>query len=147
MQESRDNSIHKWLIIAGRQISQQLDQRLASIGLNASNYFYILKIHDNPGLTQKILGEKEFIDPSNVTRAVKQLIGQGLIERRSHPQDKRAYQLVLTTKGAAVYPQIFQILDAVEQTLTTAVTAQGADQQHFINALQQISHTNNDSNN
>lgn len=139
MQESRDNSIHKWLIIAGRQISQQLDQQLARIGLSASNYFYILKIHDNPDLTQKELGEKEFIDPSNVTRAVKQLIGQGLVARRPDPQDKRAKQLILTAEGIAIYPKILQILDAAETTLATAVAAQGVDQQQFINALQKIS--------
>lgn len=138
LQESRDNSIHKWLIIAGRQISQQLDQQLAMIGLTASNYFYILKIHDNPGLTQKTLGETEFIDPSNVTRAVKQLIAQGLIERRPQPQDKRAYQLALTDKGTAIYPKIFQILDVEEKQLADAVADQDYDQQLFINALQKI---------
>lgn len=141
MQESRDNSIHKWLIIAGRQVSQRLDQQLALIGLSASNYFYILKIHDNPGLTQKTLGEREFIDASNVTRAVKQLISQGLIERRPNLQDKRAYQLALTEKGTAIYPKIFQILDAEEKQLAAVVSEQDFDQQKFIDAMRSISDT------
>lgn len=141
MQESRDNSIHKWLIIAGRQVSQRLDQQLALIGLSASNYFYILKIHDNPGLTQKMLGEREFIDASNVTRAVKQLISQGLIERRPNLQDKRAYQLALTEKGTAIYPKIFQILDAEEKQLAAVVSDQNFDQQKFIDAMRSISDT------
>ncbi|PIO82836.1 hypothetical protein BSQ39_04230 [Loigolactobacillus backii] len=138
---SRENSIHKWLLIAGRQVSRQLDQRLARLGLSTSQYFYILKIHDHPGLTQKALGATEFIDPSNVTRAVKQLIDQGLIERRQNSQDKRAYQLALTAKGKAIYPQILQILDAEEVALTKIVTAQknSSDRQNFVNALRSMS--------
>lgn len=145
--ESRDNLIHKWLMIASRQVSQSLDQQLAEIGLSASQYFYILKIHDNPGLTQKKLGETEFIDPSNVTRAVKQLITQGFVKRHPHPQDKRAYQLVLTDKGTTVYPQILQILDAEEAKLITGIKAQDSnfDQKSFVNALRTMSHIHDNS--
>jgi len=87
------------------------------------------------------LGEREFIDASNVTRAVKQLISQGLIERRPNLQDKRAYQLALTEKGTAIYPKIFQILDAEEKQLAAVVSDQNFDQQKFIDAMRSISDT------
>ncbi|WP_156773226.1 hypothetical protein [Secundilactobacillus paracollinoides] len=51
MKDTGENAVAKWLVIAGRQISQYLGQQLAGLGLTASQYYYILKIHDNPGLT------------------------------------------------------------------------------------------------
>ena len=141
MQGARENSIHKWLIIASRQVSLHLDQRLATIGMSVSQYFYILKIHDNPGLTQKALGESEFIDQSNVTRAIKQLIVQGFVKRHQNPDDKRAYQLTLTEKGTAIYPQILQILDTEEAELVKGIEAQDSsfNQKAFVDALQTMS--------
>lgn len=109
-----DDSIVKWLIIAGRQSSQHLGQQLARINISASQYYYLLKIHDNPGLTQKDLIEAEFINPSNVTRAIKQLVDQGLVDRRRSPKDKRAQKLKLTVDGEKAYPEIKAILDQEE---------------------------------
>lgn len=121
MIDTGDDSIVKWLIIAGRQVSQHLGQQLARLNVSASQYYYLLKIHDNPGLTQKDLIEAEFINPSNVTRAIKQLVEQGLVDRRRSIKDKRAQVLQLTPEGQRIYPQIKAILDR-EEALFRQVT-------------------------
>jgi len=119
--DTGDDSLVKWLVIAGRQVSQHLGQQLAQINVSASQYYYLLKIHDNPGLTQKELIEVEFINPSNVTRAIKQLVDQGLVSRHRSATDKRAQALQLTAEGQKMYPKIKAILDR-EEALFRQVT-------------------------
>ena len=105
MIDTGDDSLVKWLVIAGRQVSQHLGQQLAQINVSASQYYYLLKIHDNPGLTQKELIEVEFINPS----------------RHRSATDKRAQALQLTAEGQKMYPKIKAILDR-EEALFRQVT-------------------------
>lgn len=125
--DTGDDSLVKWLVIAGRQVSQHLGQQLAQINVSASQYYYLLKIHDNPGLTQKELIEVEFINPSNVTRAIKQLVDQGLVTRHRSVTDKRAQVLMLTSAGQTLYPKIKAILDREEAQFRQAIKAQFPD--------------------
>ncbi|MTV82721.1 MarR family winged helix-turn-helix transcriptional regulator [Secundilactobacillus folii] len=146
MAETDGNSIAKWLVIAGRQVSQHLDRQLETLGVNASQYHYILKIHDNPGLLQKDLLATEFVNPSNVTRAIKQLVDRGIVVRKRLPTDKRAQQLRLTAKGAHLYPQIRAILDPEEAQIRETIQKRfpSFQPEGFVDALKTISRIHGD---
>jgi DNA-binding MarR family transcriptional regulator len=51
------------------------------------------------GLTQVELSEKGQIDRSTVGGLIDRLERNGLLERRQHPQDRRAYRIYLTEHG------------------------------------------------
>jgi DNA-binding MarR family transcriptional regulator len=51
------------------------------------------------GLTQVELSEKGQIDRSTVGGLIDRLERSGLLERRQHPQDRRAYKIHLTEQG------------------------------------------------
>ncbi len=51
------------------------------------------------GLTQVELSEKGQIDRSTVGGLIDRLERNGLLERRQHPQDRRAYKIHLTEQG------------------------------------------------
>jgi DNA-binding MarR family transcriptional regulator len=51
------------------------------------------------GLTQAELSEKGQIDRTTVGGLVDRLEKVGLVERRQHPQDRRAYEIYLTDRG------------------------------------------------
>jgi len=51
------------------------------------------------GLTQVELSEKSQVDRTTVGGLIDRLEKIGLVERQPHPQDRRAYQIRLTTKG------------------------------------------------
>jgi len=51
------------------------------------------------GLTQVELSEKAQIDRSTVGGLIDRLERGGLLERRQHPQDRRAYKIYLTEHG------------------------------------------------
>ena len=49
------------------------------------------------------LGQRLSISPSSMTGLVDHLEAKGLVERRPHPTDRRAIELVLTRKGRRVF--------------------------------------------
>jgi MarR family transcriptional regulator, lower aerobic nicotinate degradation pathway regulator len=54
------------------------------------------------GLTQVELSEKGQIDRSTIGGLIDRLERNGLLERRQHPQDRRAYRIYLTEHGKAM---------------------------------------------
>jgi DNA-binding MarR family transcriptional regulator len=52
------------------------------------------------------LAEMSFLDPSTVSRHVAQLAKAGYVQRRPHPQDGRAVQLVATDEGERVVEEV-----------------------------------------
>ncbi|OPF50757.1 hypothetical protein BH721_07115 [Clostridium baratii] len=105
------NELIKWISIADRHSKIYLDKKLKEIDLNSSQHFYIIKIFENPGITQDKLMDSIHLNPSNITRALCQLEKLKFIERVPKKEDKRTYHLYLTDKGEKVYPLVNNIID------------------------------------
>ncbi|WP_251953660.1 MarR family winged helix-turn-helix transcriptional regulator [Levilactobacillus brevis] len=120
---SNDPDILKWLSIANRYTRIALDRRLQPYRLNASMYYYILRIHEQPKLTQDRLISLTYLNPSNVTRAVNQLVNLGYVRKRQSKTDKRVSELSLTKKGEALYPEIVKLRQEVADGLLTDIPA------------------------
>lgn len=58
------------------------------------------------GLTQAELAEKGQIDRSTIGGLVDRLEKNSLVERRPHPQDRRAHQIHLTGRGRELEPPL-----------------------------------------
>ncbi|TDD19394.1 MarR family winged helix-turn-helix transcriptional regulator [Nonomuraea diastatica] len=56
------------------------------------------------------LAERMSCEPSNATFVVDKLDKRGLVERRAHPRDRRAKQLVLTPQGEELRAQLLDLL-------------------------------------
>ncbi|GEA98614.1 MarR family transcriptional regulator [Levilactobacillus brevis] len=121
---SNDPDILKWLSIANRYTRIVLDRRLQPYRLNASMYYYILRIHEQPKLTQDRLISLTYLNPSNVTRAVNQLVNLGYVRKRQSKTDKRVSELSLTKKGEALYPEIVKLRQEVADGLLTDIPAE-----------------------
>jgi len=121
---SNDQDILKWLSIANRYTRIALDRRLQPYRLNASMYYYILRIHEQPKLTQDRLISLTYLNPSNVTRAVNQLVNLGYVRKRQSKTDKRVSELSLTKKGEALYPEIVKLRQEVADGLLTDIPAE-----------------------
>lgn len=105
------NELIKWISIADRHSKIYLDKKLKEIDLNSSQHFYIIKIFENPGITQDKLMGSIHLNPSNITRALCQLEKLKFIKRVPKKDDKRTYHLYLTDKGEKVYPLVNKIID------------------------------------
>ena len=120
---SNDPDILKWLSIANRYTRIALDRRLQPYRLNASMYYYILRIHEQPKLTQDRLISLTYLNPSNVTRAVNQLVNLGYVRKRQSKLDRRVYELSLTKRGERLYPEIVKLRQEVADNLLADITA------------------------
>lgn len=106
----------KWLLVAEKFTRQYMDKHLSPLGLNSSNFIYVKKLCEEPGLNQKDFIDYFYINPSNITRAITYLIGQGYIVRIPSPEDKRAWTLYPTEKARAIYPTLAEMYDDWEET-------------------------------
>ncbi|MFD1549798.1 MarR family winged helix-turn-helix transcriptional regulator [Levilactobacillus fuyuanensis] len=134
-----DSDIVKWLSIANRYTRIALDRRLQPYRLNASMYYYILRLHEQPRLTQDKLISLTYLNPSNVTRAVNQLVNLGYVRKRQSKLDRRVYELSLTKRGERLYPEIVKIRQEVADNLLTEIPA--TDHDALVDQIRQLALT------
>ncbi|MGN9845853.1 MarR family winged helix-turn-helix transcriptional regulator [Nonomuraea sp. H19] len=91
-----------------QQITDHLRERAVTLGLTAAQATALREMAGP--MTMRELAERMSCEPSNATFVVDKLEKQGLIERRAHPTDRRAKQLVLTAEGDALRERLLQLL-------------------------------------
>ncbi|WP_204122260.1 MULTISPECIES: MarR family transcriptional regulator [Levilactobacillus] len=86
----------------------------------ANNQFiYLLRITEQPGITQTELASQLHVDPSTCLRTVRKLITSGYVSRETDDANKKRRPLVATSKGMAMAPA----LEAYEQHVLAIGTA------------------------
>lgn len=143
MDSEPDELISRVNILA-RQIQHDLDLQLAPTGLNASNYYFILKLGSVDDMRQDTLFKKIHLNASNVTRRLAQLIALGLVTKEKAADDKRAWVIRLTAEGRALVPRVSRIVAEYEAELTAKLAA--ADKVKFEQILDVLNKTKEDAN-
>lgn len=82
------------------------NDKLEQEGLNGYQHSYILKICQNPGISQEQLSQLIYVNKSNVTRQLALLEQNGFITRSPGEKDKRLMQVFPTQKAFDVYPKV-----------------------------------------
>lgn len=86
----------------------------------ANNQFiYLLRITEQPGITQTELAAQLHVDPSTCLRTVRKLITSGYVQREVDATNKKRRPLIATTTGMAMKPA----LEAYEQHVLAVGTA------------------------
>ncbi|GAW98461.1 MarR family transcriptional regulator [Secundilactobacillus mixtipabuli] len=98
-------------------ITTQITQNLAPYEVNASNYFYVMKVGKNPGISKSDFNNLVHLNHSTITRAINQLSKKGLIEQSIDPDDKRSTKLFLTDKGMRLNRGIEQYMQQLNRKL------------------------------
>ncbi|GAB3870910.1 MarR family winged helix-turn-helix transcriptional regulator [Kibdelosporangium lantanae] len=83
------------------RLAHKLDAHVRKVGddlgITATQVIVLREL--TGAITARELATKMFCEPSNVTFVLDRLEKQGLVERRPHPTDRRAKQIVLTPEG------------------------------------------------
>ncbi|MFV0557928.1 MAG: MarR family winged helix-turn-helix transcriptional regulator [Enterococcus sp.] len=74
--------------------------------LTRGQYMYLVRVCEHPGIIQEQLSELLLVDRATVSRAVKKLVSNGLIEKRDAEKNKKIKHLFPTERGLSIYPQI-----------------------------------------
>ncbi len=85
---------------------EQFPEIAASFGLNPGALHALLSLDPAEPRSMSSLADGWRCDASNVTWLVDRLEERGLVERRTHPTDRRVRTVVLTKKGVSVRKQV-----------------------------------------
>ncbi|WP_219507845.1 MarR family winged helix-turn-helix transcriptional regulator [Nonomuraea ceibae] len=91
-----------------QQIADHVRVRAVTLGLTSAQATALREL--TGPMTMRELAERMSCEPSNATFIVDKLEKQHLIERRTHPTDRRAKQLVLTPEGNALRERLLELL-------------------------------------
>jgi DNA-binding MarR family transcriptional regulator len=91
-----------------QQIAEHVRERAVALGLTAAQATALREM--TGPMTMRELSERMSCEPSNATFVVDKLEKQGLVERRPHPTDRRAKQLLLTPEGTALRERLLGLL-------------------------------------
>ena len=92
-------------------------RRLEAEGINGYQHSYLMRVCEQPGLTQDELARAIFVNKSNVTRQLALLEQAGYIVRRPVETDRRQMAVYPTEKAEALYPRVRQVAQEWEAAL------------------------------
>ncbi|HTN98394.1 MAG TPA: MarR family transcriptional regulator, partial [Nordella sp.] len=123
-------SIGLLLIDTGRLLRKRFEQNVRGTGLTRAQWQVLKEIYVQEGLNQGALAELLEVEPITVGRLVDRLEHAGLIERRPHPTDRRAWSLYLL-------PAAHPLLDTLKVIAgeTRAELLQGMDDAEIDEAM------------
>src|SRR6185295_19308769 len=101
-----------------RLLRTYADHKAASFGLNRAKWAVLARLDRFEGLKQNELAEMLDLQPISLTRLLDGLSENGLIERRSDPNDRRAKRLFLTP---AARPLLDRLSELGEELMGTAL--------------------------
>ena len=102
------------------QNNARMRERVARLGLTTAQASALREL--TGPMTMGELAGQMACEPSNATVVIDKLESQRLIERRPHPTDRRAKQLMLTPEGAGLRERLLELL--TEEPLLTGLTQQ-----------------------
>src|SRR5204862_5890907 len=86
------------------------DKMMKATGLNVGRWRALAVIRRIENCTMSELALLSGVERTTLTRAVDQLVADGLVERWTSPSDRRRVNLGLTEKGEVVYGEAVKIL-------------------------------------
>ena len=85
-----------------RLFANGLQQRIRPLGLAPAQFMTLLALWEDDGLTQRELLQRLGVEQATMANTLIRMERDGLIERRSHPEDGRSQSIHLTAKAIAL---------------------------------------------
>jgi|GEM_PF-637247 len=100
---------------------QFLEQKLKELSIGRAEAPYIKLIHQDSPIKMNTLISRVVFHKSHTTRAVNQMVADGLITKDRDPDDRRGYIISITDKGTEVAKQVEKILEDWEALINSAL--------------------------
>jgi len=108
-------------------------QALDSIGLTPALFALLNVLGARDGAIQQQLSSDMGIDPSAMVKLINELEEAGLAKRRRRPNDRRAWEVVITPKGRRTLERARRLASKVEDEVLGGLT--GADRRQLVTLL------------
>ena len=120
----------------GHYAAARFADRLAPLGLQNRHFGLLTHLAAGEGQTQQQLADTMGIHRNVMVGLVDDLEDRGLVQRRRHPADRRAYALHLTPAARDLLGQAQHVADEHDAELVAGLN--GTDQATLITLLQRI---------
>ena len=107
---------------AAQRVTALADVVLGPQGLTLRHFGLLLVVDDEPGLKQRMVGERLRIDRTTVVSLVDDLEAAGLL-RRHRGTDRRTFSLFLTTAGTTRLDQLRRMIGEVHEEFLAPLSA------------------------
>jgi len=116
-----DDSLGFILSKVNTKLKNELFQRFKENNVTPEQWAILNCLWEQEGITPKELSDLTFKDKPNTNRILEKLIIKGLVVRKSHPEDKRAFQIFLTDSGWALREQLIPKAKELLDKATTGI--------------------------
>jgi DNA-binding MarR family transcriptional regulator len=114
----------------GMVAQKQFQERLDSLGLTTRMWGALNVLEAEGPITQHALCKGIDMDPSSMVATIDELEARGLVERRRHPTDRRAYALHITDKGHGVLSRGRRLARESQERLLAPLSPEEREQLH-----------------
>lgn len=113
-----------------RLLGKRFEQRAKNLGLTRSQWQALAYLANNEGIHQAGLAEILEIEPITLVRILDKLAERGLIERRQHPTDRRAWLLYLRDEARPLMVDMRALGDLTRGEALSDVAPEDIDRLH-----------------
>jgi DNA-binding MarR family transcriptional regulator len=121
----------------GAYLADEFDRTLAPLGVEPRVYAVLMALAECDGQSQRELSARLDIHRNVMVNLIDTLENRGLVKRRRHPDDRRAFAVTLTKAARELLPALDQQGRALEDTLTAPLSAD--ERSALLRQLQKIS--------
>jgi DNA-binding MarR family transcriptional regulator len=122
------------LLEVARMVQERVDAALESVGLSGPKYLTLEQlVRAGEPVSLSALADCRKCVRSNMTQLVDRLESDGLVERVSDPDDRRAVRARVTKLGERRFAAGTQAIRSVQEELAARVSS--GDREHFLRVL------------
>ncbi|WP_454054213.1 MarR family winged helix-turn-helix transcriptional regulator [Clostridium sp. Marseille-Q7071] len=118
----------KYITVLNRYQQILINHKLKEYELGSGQYFFLINIYQNEGISQKDLTSLVKTDKATTAKALIKLEKHGYIYRTTDSEDKRYNKLYLTQKGSEFMPTLMNILHNTTETFMDGIDSQRYDE-------------------
>ncbi len=104
-----DQSIGFTVYRTALKIRAEMARRLKPFGLSPEQWSVLNRLGEGDEITQKELADRTFKDTPTTARILDKLAERGLVVRSRHPEDRRAFLVILTDHGKEMRNSIMPV--------------------------------------
>jgi len=116
----------------GHVAQKRFAERIAKVGLHPRMWGALNVISAQEGVTQHALCGSVGVDPSTMVATIDELEQRGLVERRPHPNDRRAHALYITDRGSETLTKGREQAKLAQEELLAPLSREEREQLHAL---------------
>jgi DNA-binding MarR family transcriptional regulator len=120
----------------GAYIADDAKRRLAPLGVHPRVNAILFALAGNDGQSQRQLSARLGVHRNVMVGLIDTLEQQGLVQRRPHPEDRRAFAVTLTEKARDLLPALQEQSDAIEDEVTAGLSPR--ERAELLRTLQRV---------